>query len=189
MWLRREALSGASPFDEDAFAYFEESDLCWRLWLRGWTVCYDNQLPTVVHDIGQTSSRLPRELCQFHSFKNRFRAVLRYTERRTLLSMFPRHIAWCLVIAAGLAIQGHPRQSVAAMRGLIWNARRASLIVQERRRIRAARAISDQELFAQVGTTLSLRDLRRQTAQGDDAEMRARAALLTTEQTRADSYP
>ena len=36
--VARRSLDEVGLFDDDFFAYFEESDLCWRLWLAGWEV-------------------------------------------------------------------------------------------------------------------------------------------------------
>lgn len=173
MWLRREALGGRPPFDDDAFAYFEESDLCWRLWVEGWEVSFSDKLPPVVHKIGATSTRLSPALCQFHSFKNRLRAILRYTEGRTLVRMLPRHILWSATIAGGLTLTGDRTIGPAVVRALWWNARRAGETVRERRVVAARRAVSDREIFRRVGVPLSLRDLQRQSLRGNAAEQLA----------------
>lgn len=170
MWLRREALGDRPPFDDDAFAYFEESDLCWRLWVEGWEVAFCDQLPPVVHRIGATSTRLPPALCQFHSCKNRLRAILRYTEGRTLLQMLPRHLLWSAVIAGGLTLKGNGATSLAMVRALWWNVCRAGRTLRERRAVSIRRTASDGQIFARVGVPMSLRDLRRQAVRADAAE-------------------
>ena len=40
MLLRKEALDEVGLFDERFFMYFEDEDLCCRMWRKGWKVCY-----------------------------------------------------------------------------------------------------------------------------------------------------
>lgn len=40
MMVRREALDQVGLLDEGFFMYWEETDLCWRLWQHGWEVYY-----------------------------------------------------------------------------------------------------------------------------------------------------
>lgn len=55
MLLRREALSGALPFDERFFMYGEDVDLSYRIKLNGWQ-CYYLPIP-MLHYKGESSSR------------------------------------------------------------------------------------------------------------------------------------
>lgn len=179
MWLRREALDGAGLFDDDAFAYFEESDLCWRLLIRGWDVRYVRELPLVVHEIGRTATRLPASVRQFHSFKNRLRAILRYSEARTLPSILSRHLVACVGAAGALAWGRQWAQAFAVVRALGWNAVHARKTFSSRRQSQRVRRVSDRQLRARVGTCLSMWDVRRQQLAGDRAEAAMRAGLKT----------
>ena len=40
MLLRKKALDEVGLFDERFFMYFEDEDLCCRMWRKGWKVCY-----------------------------------------------------------------------------------------------------------------------------------------------------
>lgn len=162
MFVRAAALGGLGLFDRDAFAYFEESDLCWRLQVMGWDVTYVRELPAVLHLGGYTASKLPSGLCEFHSFKNRLRSVLKNAERRTLVTMLARHV----VVAAGAAadglVRGRPGSARIVVRALVWNLRHARDTRQLRQAVQRHRQRSDEEIFASVGTTMRLRDFYRQ---------------------------
>jgi len=40
MMVRRDAFKRIGGFDPDFFAYFEDTDFCWRTWLYGFKVVY-----------------------------------------------------------------------------------------------------------------------------------------------------
>jgi len=42
MLLRKAALDEVGLLDEKFFMYFEDEDLCCRMWQKGWKVCYIN---------------------------------------------------------------------------------------------------------------------------------------------------
>lgn len=54
--IRREAFESCGGFDETYFMYYEEVDLCYRLWRRGWQIHY---LPSVeiIHIGGRTTQK------------------------------------------------------------------------------------------------------------------------------------
>ena len=49
MFIRRESIGGGRVFDPRYFLYFEDVDLCWNMWRRGWQVLYDPRLVCVHH--------------------------------------------------------------------------------------------------------------------------------------------
>jgi GT2 family glycosyltransferase len=73
MLVRRESLLALDGFDETFFLEFEELDLCWRAWLRGWETVY---VPAarVRHRVGEVTSpaHRPRRLRSAHHNLLRF---------------------------------------------------------------------------------------------------------------------
>jgi GT2 family glycosyltransferase len=66
LFLRREALDEVGLFDERFFMYSEDEDLCRRLRLAGWSVCF-SAAGTVIHHGGASSARERVDmLCQFY---------------------------------------------------------------------------------------------------------------------------
>jgi len=55
MLVRRERLLELGGFDESFFLEFEEIDLCWRAWLRGWETVYVPEA-RVRHRVGEVTS-------------------------------------------------------------------------------------------------------------------------------------
>lgn len=65
--LRREALDAVGLLDEGFFMYYEDVDLCFRLWQAGWKVCYNPQV-VVQHEHQRSSaSFLPNRLTYHHA--------------------------------------------------------------------------------------------------------------------------
>lgn len=56
MMLRREALSEVGGFDENYPLYFEDQDLCRRMWEKGWRVCYVPQ-SQMIHYYARDSAK------------------------------------------------------------------------------------------------------------------------------------
>jgi GT2 family glycosyltransferase len=64
--LRRSALEEVGYFDERFFIYWEDADLCRRMWQKGWKVVYFPQA-TVYHYVGGSSRLKPiRSILEFH---------------------------------------------------------------------------------------------------------------------------
>ncbi len=73
--LRVSALEDAGLFDERYFMYYEDTDLSWRLRLRGYRV---QHCPgAVVHHLHSASAGEGSELARFHDVRNRMATVLK----------------------------------------------------------------------------------------------------------------
>lgn len=55
MMIRREALDQVGLLDEGFFMYWEETDLCWRLWKQGWEVYYLPQAQIIHYGAGSSA--------------------------------------------------------------------------------------------------------------------------------------
>lgn len=154
--LRREALADSGVFDATFFAYFEETDLCWRLWLSGWEV---GLAPTarVQHDVGATSSALSPAFVQFHSYKNRIRTLLKNLGPLRLAWMLPFHVVLCMCLVFWYLVRGRAAISRGIAHALWWNLTHLGGTLRERRRIQRARRVSDRELMPRIKRPLAPR--------------------------------
>jgi GT2 family glycosyltransferase len=156
MFVRSEAIRRIGLFDESAFAYFEESDFCWRARIAGWETMFSNELAPVFHVGGATSKRLAGSVPEYHSFKNRLRAILKNASGGTLLAMLPGHLTLCcLGMLAALAAR-RPSGAVTIARALFWNLKVSRKTWLERRRVQQLRMRSDREALGIVSEPLGL---------------------------------
>jgi len=156
--LRRRVLKEVGVFDPDFFAYFEDSDLCWRLWVAGWEVGFAADA-RIRHRLGGTASTIAPGVIQFHSFKNRICSVLKNAGGRRLAWMLPLHLGLCFGVAVWFRVQGRPDLSSAVLRAIAWNARNVRRTLRKRRLVQRSRRVSDDDIWPRISRRASYRSL------------------------------
>jgi GT2 family glycosyltransferase len=156
--VRRQALAVVGAFDPEFFAYFEETDLCWRLWLAGWEVGFAADA-RVLHRLGRTASALPSAFVQFHSFKNRIRTLLKNLGGARLAWMLPYHLTLCFALACWYSLRGRPGVGFAIVRAIGWNAAHLPQTRRERRRVQGLRRVPDRVLMPRIKRPTPVRTL------------------------------
>lgn len=121
-------------FDSEYFAYFEETDLCHRVWLSGYRIVYAYK-SIVYHKMGATSKSMNNAFIQFHSFKNRIRTYLKNFTDIELLTILPLHLILCEFYALYLFIRGQTEVFVSINRAILWNIQNLSNTVYLRKLI------------------------------------------------------
>ena len=171
--VRRRALAEVGVFDPDFFAYFEDSDLCWRLWVAGWEVGFAADA-RIRHRLGSTASTVAPGVIQFHSFKNRICSVLKNSGGSRLAWMLPLHVGLCFGVAVWFRVQGRPELSTAVLRAIAWNVRNARRTLRKRRVVQRKRRVSDAEIWPRISRPTSLRSLAgyARTTAGSTSESR-----------------
>ena len=107
-------------FDPSYFAYFEETDLCHRVWLFGQRITYVPQ-SVIHHKAGGTSTGMNNSFIQYHSFKNRIQSYLSNLEIQTLLILLPVHIFLTISFASTAFLRGRWKLTTAVIRAILWN--------------------------------------------------------------------
>lgn len=150
MVIRREVLVAAGAFDPDFFAYLEDSDLSWRIWLAGWTIrCVPQSV--VMHKGAATASRLAKEFVLFHSNKNRLAMLIKNLSAGRLAAVLPVHVAMNLALGGFYLATGDMSSVRAIGRGLWWNLRNLTKTLHKRRYVqRSVRNVSDSALWPRI---------------------------------------
>jgi len=150
MLVKREVLEEVGVFDEDYFAYFEETDLCHRIWLAGYKICYVPE-SVMYHKGGTTANYLPSSFILYHSYKNRIYTLLKNFEAGTLIRVLPIHIFLCEIISLLYLLTGKLSLFIALQKALIWIIINLPKIIKERLRIqRSIRKINDKDYLSIV---------------------------------------
>ncbi len=150
MMIRRDWFHSLGGFDSDYFAYFEESDFCWRSWIAGYKVKF---VPSSIayHRVGYTSTKFARGFIDYHSFKNRICSIIKNCESRSLLFMLTSHLTLCILIIGGLALRNQSQRASGVFRALVWNATNLRLTLRKRQFIQSElRKVPDREIFQKL---------------------------------------
>lgn len=147
LMARKEVVKKVGLFDEDFFAYFEESDFCHRVWLAGYTIRYAPKA-VVYHKIGGTSNTMRSAFIQFHSFKNRINAYIKNLGTWELIRILPLHLILCEVAAIGFLFLRKPRHFLAVNKAMYWNIVHLSKTLKKREQVqRKIRIKQDKDLM------------------------------------------
>jgi len=153
MLIRHDVLDRVGIFGNEYFAYFEETDLCHRIWLAGYRIQYVPD-SVIYHIGGKTSLTLPSEYIQYHSYKNRIYTYLGNFEIMSLVRILPLHIALCLVISCLYVVTGKFRLGIAIINAILWNLIHISAIFNKRKIMKNIRVKKDSEYLPHITRTV-----------------------------------
>lgn len=136
-------------FDEQYFAYFEETDLCWRAWLMGYKVAFEPR-SVIYHKMGATSTNMSRAFMHYHSFKNRLRTIIKNASVTTIFWMLPLHVNICIMLGIYFVIIGEIEASKSVFKALWWNIMKLRETFTLRGKVQSLRKVSDHEIFSKT---------------------------------------
>ncbi len=149
MLLRRDIIEELGLFDDDFWCYYEETDLCHRLWVAGYE-CWYYPNATAYHAMGGTSLLFPNDFIQFHNFKNKLLSFLKNFQLRTLITVIPLYLLVNFLLSILWLIKGKPKHALALYKSIWWNAKHFKATLKKRQHIQSMRLSSDKQIFAQV---------------------------------------
>jgi len=158
MLVCRDVFEEVKGFDANFFAYFEDSDLCWRARMAGWGVAL---VPAARarHLGGATTTRFfhAHEI-DYLSFRNRMVAILTNSSPRTLFRLIGAHLAASCATATVFACKGKVRSAIAILRGVTWPFRHPVATWKRRASRQQGRRVTDKQVFERsVMVTMTLR--------------------------------
>lgn len=161
MLVRRDDFVTVGGFDEGFFAYFEETDLCWRLQLAGRRVRYVPAAPAY-HAAGSTTTRLfdPGRIDEL-SFRNRVVSIVKNAGPGTLVRVLPVHLFLCVLTAGAFLVRGRPASARAVVGGAFSALARPSGLRRARAGVQALRERPDSAFLPRVTVAMSHQRARR----------------------------
>lgn len=155
MLFKKKVLDKVGLFDEDFFAYFEETDLCHRVWLSGYEILYIPQ-SVIYHKVGGSTRKVGAPFIQYHSFKNRISTYLTNFELKTLLWLMPIHITLCFAAAISFLLIGKLKHFLAVLKGILWPVINFNKILKKRKHVQdTIRKVSDAQYLPYVSRKVS----------------------------------
>lgn len=143
-------------FDPKYFAYFEETDLCHRVWLAGYKIMYTPS-SVIYHKVGGTSTKMVNSFIQFHSFKNRIRSHIKNLGTLNLLIILPIHLLVCEFNAFAFIVKRNFNISLAIQKAIFWNILNISETFTMRRIVqRKIRKVEDKEINDKIFKSVDL---------------------------------
>lgn len=152
----REVIEKVGLFDPDYFVYFEETDLCHRVWLAGYSVVTCPSVH-VFHKGAQTSQKLPPSFVQFHSFKNKLYSYLKNLDLYYLLTMFVPHLLISEVGSLLYIFFGKPDYTLAIQKAILWDIKNYKKIIVERKKVQKnIRRVSDSSFIPKLTRSVGI---------------------------------
>jgi len=118
MIVKRELLDMVGTFDPKFFMYFEETDLCWRIWLRGYRVVF---VPSskVYHVAGGTAKQT--FFSKYFLIRNHIRMIIKNYARKNLVKMVTRVLIIEFRKSIGFMLKNDSSQVRILVKALVWN--------------------------------------------------------------------
>lgn len=159
MLIRKSVIEKANGlFDPDFFAYFEETDFCWRAILAGHEVIYEPK-SVIFHKGRQTSIRLASGTSQYLSFRNRIYGLISNLGKWEFLKVFPIHVFFSLGWMIAFILLGKFSCALAIPKAYWWNIINIKKTLRNREIVqRKIRKISDREIMLEYRKERPLRE-------------------------------
>ncbi|MEM3833371.1 MAG: glycosyltransferase family 2 protein [Thermoprotei archaeon] len=144
--IKRKLFNEIGGTDSDFFYLFEETDLCWRVWLAGYTVVFAPRA-IVYHKGGGTARKIGNERIVYLFVRNRITSILKNYELMSLLKYLPIHLILMLGFSLVKIRKRRLKEAKAIVKAITWNLFNLRKIWQKRRRVQRMRKISDRFLI------------------------------------------
>jgi len=150
LMLRKSLIDKIGLFDNDYFAYFEETDLCWRIWLAGFKIFY---IPDsyILHKGWGTTRRMNFSFINFHSYKNRMFSLIKNLSFGNLIIILPINICFSIIASIAHLFKGKIKESFSIWKAFYWLVMNIKKITAERKCIQEkVRKVSDSDFLPQL---------------------------------------
>ena len=141
--FRKKVLEKTGLFDKDYFAYFEETDLCMRIWLAGYKIMYEPRA-VIYHKGGGSSKQMASSFILFHSYKNGICTYLKNLSAKYLLITLPQMILLYQLAFFAYLFRGEFTSALSVQKAIGWNVFHIRKILKKRKIVQEKiRVVSD----------------------------------------------
>lgn len=154
--FKRDVLGKTGLFDKDYFAYFEETDICHRIWLSGNKVIYWPDT-SVCHLGGGASKQMVSSFILFHSNKNILCTYVKNLSLKYLIKVLPLMLIIYQTSFFAYLFTGKFGVAWTFQKSIIWNIFNIRSTLKKRKFIQnKIRKVSDDYFFPLVTRHVSL---------------------------------
>jgi len=154
LMIRTSSFRGVGGFDNDFWCYYEETDLCHRLWLAGYTCMYYPK-STAYHQGAATAKKVNNAFIHYHNFKNQLQSFIKNFSLLNLSWILPTHILLMVFLSAAWAMQGKIQHALSGYRAIGWTMQHLRAILKKRNATQKMRRIPDHAYLPLVTSTPS----------------------------------
>lgn len=148
--IRRSVIDEVGLFDDDFFAYYEETDFCQRVLMAGYSILY---IPDalIFHKGGQTAKKRKESFIFFHAFKNRITSVIKNFEFIYAIKFLTHYLLIYFLLICYYLVKLRIDLSWGIIRAIIWNVFHVYGTMQKRKFIQKNnRKIRDREYLSRL---------------------------------------
>ncbi len=145
MMVRKGMFERLGGFDESYFLLAEETDLCWRAWIAGYTVIYEPRA-FILHKYGATIGKRETPLRVFRTQRNSIASVIKNRQDIYLGTALAGCIAVACARIIGRLLSGENALLKAQLDGLLALLPMLPQLLRKRRKLQAGRCRSDATL-------------------------------------------
>ncbi len=143
--VKREVLIKTGLFDSDIFLYYDEVDLCWRVWLSGYKVVYAPS-SIVWHASGATSFSMQQKKLFFYS-RNHLLVVLKNYGLANAFKTLAVSILFETRNFSLFLLRRKPLFALSLFQGFVWNLTSLKSTWRKRQIVQSrVREVSDKEI-------------------------------------------
>jgi len=145
----RKVLDKIGVFDKDFFIFFEETDLCFRVWLAGYTVMYEPK-SVIYHFVGgdtSSSNKYNYERRMYLTFKNMNLSYIKNFGTKNFLTIYPIFftVQFCVILYSIVKLRFGVVGAI--FRAYLWNLLNLKSTLIKRKKIQhKLRKVSDSSL-------------------------------------------
>jgi GT2 family glycosyltransferase len=129
-----EVLLNGEPFDSDYFYFYEDTDLCWRLRLRGFRVACVSDA-TVYHHRGYATSR-DRPQATYLFLRNRISTLVKNYGLLNLTIWLPTLMLFELLHAT-ISLVNRPLNGIAKLWAIAWSIKNLKCLIVKRAQVQS----------------------------------------------------
>lgn len=146
MLVRRSVFLEVGGFDSDLFAYYEDTDLCWRFWLFGYRVLLAPK-SILFHKYGGSWGAETNPTRVYLGQKNRLLTMMKNLQVTTILKFLPISIAFFTMNIIKFFASQNIDAATAVVKANIWVVKNQKRILQKRISIQEKRVLLDRDLI------------------------------------------